>query len=223
MARFQEERQALDIDACGFIKDRLPVAPVPGLPDIRLHLAVPQSGVWTLARDGVPPYWAWFWPGGLVLARHIMANPDIVAGRTVLDLGTGSGLVAIAAALSGADRIVACDTDANAIAAVALNAALNSVTVQTQHADLLDGPVPEAEIVLVGDLFYESTLAGRVVAFLDRCLAAHCRIYVGDIGREHLPRDRMQALGSYPLVDFGEPATAEPRPAQVWRYIGART
>ena len=195
---------------------------MPGLPDMRLHLAVPQSGVWKLARDGVPPYWAWCWPGGLVLARHIMANPGIVAGQTVLDLGTGSGLLAIAAALSGARHTLASDTDANAIAAVELNAALNSVTVQTRHADLLDGPAPEAEIVLVGDLFYERALADRVVAFLDRALAANRRIYVGDIGREHLPRDHMQALASYPLVDFGEPATAEPRRAQVWRYIGRK-
>ncbi|AEQ50509.1 class I SAM-dependent methyltransferase [Pelagibacterium halotolerans] len=167
----------------------------------------------------MPPYWAWCWPGGLVLARHIMANPEIVADKTVLDLGTGSGLLAIAAALSGADGVLACDTDANAVAAVELNAALNSVAVRTQHADLLDGPAPEAEIVLVGDLFYESALAARVVPFLDRCLDAGRQIYVGDIGRKHLPRDGMEPLASYPLVDFGEPATAEPRPAWAWRFI----
>ena len=181
---------------------------------------MPQSRVWKLAKNGVPPYWAWCWPGGSVLTRHIMANPEIVAGRTVLDLGTGSGLVAIAAALGGASQIVACDTDANAIAAVGLNAALNSVSIETRLADLLDGPVPEAEIILVGDLFYESALAERVIAFLDRCLGADREIYVGDIGREHLPRDLMQIIGSYPLVDFGEPATAQPRPAHAWRYVG---
>ncbi len=193
---------------------------MPGLPDIRLHLAVPQSGVWKLARDGVPPYWAWCWPGGLVLAMHIMTNPRIVSGRTVLDLGTGSGLVAIAAAMSGANRVLACDTDPNAIVAARLSAALNSVSIQTSLADLLDGPVPAQEIILVGDLFYKAALARRVVAFLDRCLSEKRQIYVGDIGREHLPRDRMQSIGTYPLVDFGEPATAEPRPAQAWRYIG---
>lgn len=195
---------------------------MPGIPHIRLHLAVPQSGVWKLARDGVPPYWAWCWPGGLVLARHIMANPRIVSGRTVLDLGTGSGLVAIAAALSGARRVLACDTDPNAIAALHLNAALNSVAVDARNTDLLDGPAPEAEIILVGDLFYERELAARVGAFLDRCHGANCQVYVGDIGREHLPRDRMRPIGTYPMIDFGEPPTAEPRRARAWRYIGQK-
>lgn len=220
MARSPKEPHALEMDAARFITQNLPVAPVPDLPGLRLHLAVPQSGVWTVAQDGVPPYWAWCWPGGLVLARHIMANPGLVSGRTVLDLGAGSGLLAIAAALSGAKGVAACDTDANAIAVISLNAALNAVAVKTIAADLLDGPAPEAEIILVGDLFYERELAARVVAFLNRCLEAGREIYVGDIGRQHLPRDRMRSVGSYPLRDFGEPATAEPRLAQAWRYIG---
>lgn len=220
MAPPPKEPHALEMDAARFITPNLPVAPVPGLPGLRLHLAVPQSRVWILAQDGVPPYWAWCWPGGLVLARHIMANPQIVSGRTVLDLGAGSGLVAIAAALSGAKAVRACDTDTNAIAAISLNAALNAVVVQTIVADLLDGPVPDAEIILVGDLFYEPALAARVVAFLDRCLEAEREIYVGDIGRQHLPRHRMRSVGSCLLRDFGEPATAEPRLARAWRYMG---
>ena len=201
-----------------FITANLPVRFVPDLPHIRLHTATPTSGVWRLAPDGVPPYWAWPWPGGLALARHLHAHPALIAGKSILDLGTGSGLVAIAAALAGAASVTAADTDPNALAALSLNAALNAVAITPRAADLLDGPTPDAEAVLVGDLFYDPALASRVVAFLDRCLAAGADILVGDIGRDPLPRDRLTPLAAYDLRDFGEPATAAPRLAHVYRY-----
>ena len=201
-----------------FITANLPIRPVPDLPHIRLHTASPTSGVWRLAPDGVPPYWAWPWPGGLALARHLHAHPCLVSGKSVRDLGTGSGLVAIAAALSGASGVAAADTDPNALAALSLNAPLNAVAITPLAADLLDGPPPDAETILVGDLFYDPALAGRVAVFLDRCLAAGAEIYVGDIGRDPLPRDRLTPLAAYDLRDFGEPATAAPRPAHAYRY-----
>lgn len=201
-----------------FIAANLPIRPVPDLPHIRLHTATPTSGVWRLAADGVPPYWAWPWPGGLALARHLHAHPALVAGKSVLDLGAGSGLLAIAAALSGASSVTAADPDPNAIAALTLNAALNAAAITPLAADILDSPAPAAETILVGDLFYEPALARRVAAFLDRCLAAGAEIYVGDIGRDPLPRDRLTPLAAYDLRDFGEPATAAPRPAHAYRY-----
>ncbi|WP_417579994.1 class I SAM-dependent methyltransferase [Pelagibacterium sp.] len=218
---FEKKRIARETRARRFIAEKLPVALAPGLPAIKLHLAVPHSGVWQLAPDGVPPYWAWCWPGGLALAVHLRAHPELVSGRSVFDLGTGSGLVAIAAAMAGAHETAGCDIDVNGLVAVGLNAALNAVTIKTVLADPLDGPAPMVEVILVGDLFYDFALAQRVIAFLDTCLDAGVEIYIGDIGREHLPEERLRALAAYPLVDFAEPATAKPRLAQVWRYIGA--
>lgn len=205
-------------DPAAFIAANLPVRPVPDLPHIRLHTAVPESGVWRLAEGGTPPYWAWPWPGGLALAHHLHAHPELVSGKTVLDLGTGSGLVAIAAALAGAKAVTACDPDPAAIAAVTLNASLNGVPIVAQAGDPLDGPPPEAEIILVGDLFYAADLARRVTAYLDRCVGAGRTVYVGDIGRAHLPHNRLTSLARYPLADFGEPATGALHLARVCQY-----
>ena len=148
------------------------------VPQIRLYAAHPASGLWRLGRHalgqrtGAPPYWVYQWAGGIALARYILDRPDVVAGLRVPDLGAGSGLVGIAAALSGAGEVIAAEIDRNALAALELNAAENGVALTVVGDDLTAGPPPDVDLVAVGDLFYEQALAGRVTAFLDRCLAA---------------------------------------------------
>jgi predicted nicotinamide N-methyase len=118
----------------------------------------------------------------------------------VLDLGAGSGLLAIAAARSGASPVVAADIDAFSESAIALNAAANAVHVKCVTADLLDTalvPAPRFDVILVGDLFYEQTTAARVLAFLDRQLAIGVRVLIGDPGRSYLPRQRLERLADY--------------------------
>jgi predicted nicotinamide N-methyase len=154
-------------------------------------------------EDFDTPYWAYEWGGGLALARHILNHPDIVAGRTVLDLGAGSGIVGIAAAKSGAKHVIAADIDRYALTAIGLNAAANGVTISTFFGDLTSGSPPDVDVVLVGDLFYEAGLAQRVITFLDRCLASNIVILVGDPWRTFLPRIRLQLLAEYPGTDFG--------------------
>ena len=193
--------QIADMIRAGF-----PLATVPSIPEIRLHRAGPRSGLWRFAEADKAfdnPYWAYSWGGGLALARHILDHPETVAGRDVLDLGTGSGIAAIAAALSGASNVTAADVDRYAIIASDLNAAANGVAVSTLHADLLPGPPPAADIILVADLFYDAVLAQRVTAFLDRSLSAGRDILVGDPWRAHLPRERLELLAEYPGDDFG--------------------
>lgn len=184
----------------------MPLAPVPSVPEIRLHKAGPKSSLWRLADahdDFGTPYWAYHWGGGLALARHILNHPEIVAGRRVLDLGAGSGIVAIAAAMSGAKHVIAADIDRYAVEAMRLNAAANRVEISPLLGDLTAGAPPSVDAVLVGDLFYEAELARRVTGFLNRCLASGMDALVGDPWRTHLPRGRLALLAEYPGGDFG--------------------
>ncbi|MBO9546689.1 50S ribosomal protein L11 methyltransferase [Caulobacter sp.] len=205
-----------------FIQDRLPLEPVPGAPEIRLHRAGPSSGLMRLADadpDFGSPYWARPWGGGLALARHVLDHPETVAGKRVLDLGAGSGLVAIAAALVGAKAVRAVDVDPYAVTAAHLNAAANGVTIEVEQADLLDGDPPEVELMLVGDLFYEPDLAMRTETFLRRCVAAGIVVLIGDPFRAPLPTDRLTVLAEYPVADFGDVEGAMRR-AAVFELIG---
>lgn len=205
-----------------FIQERLPLAPVPGVAEIRLHRAGPGSGLMRLADadpDFGSPYWARPWGGGLALARHVLDHPGVVAGKRVLDLGAGSGLVAIAAALGGAGEVRAVDIDPYAVTATRLNAAANGVTVMIEQADLLDGDPPEVDLMLVGDLFYDPDLATRVEAFLRRCRAAGIMVLIGDPFRTPLPTDRLAVVAEYPVADFGDAGGAL-RKAAVFELIG---
>jgi len=183
----------------------MPLVEVPGIPEIRVHKAVPQSGLHRLAaadpRFGAAPYWAHFWAGGLALARYLLDSPEQVRGRMVLDLGTGSGLVAIAAAKAGARHVLAADTDPVALQAAMLNAAANGVSIELLQEDLLDGDPRPVETVLVGDLFYEPELAVRVEAFLDRCRDRGAHVLVGDPMRPPLPRHRLRQVASYTVSE----------------------
>jgi predicted nicotinamide N-methyase len=208
------------VDARELIRAHLPITPVEGLEGVRLHLAAPSSRLTRLVgEEGEPPYWAYVWAGGMALARHLQAEPATVRGRRVLDLGAGSGLVAIAAARAGASGVEAAETDPNGLAALRLNAALNGVEVSAIANDLLDGPAPETGLVLVGDLFYAPELARRVGGFLDRCRAAGVEALVGDIGRADLPRHRLELIMQYAVPDFGDGARAPLQPGGVYRWV----
>lgn len=193
---------------------------MPGVPEIRLHRAGPRSGLMRLAEadpDFGSPYWARPWGGGLALARHVLDHPEVVAGKTVLDLGAGSGLVAIAAALAGAGEVRAADVDPYAVTATRLNAAANGVAVEAIHGDLTAGAPPAATLMLVGDLFYDPDLASRVTAFLERCVAARIEVLIGDPWRAFLPTDRLRIVAEYPVADFGDPEGAA-RAAAVFAF-----
>ena len=203
------------------IRSHFPAAPVPSLPEIVLHIAGPKSGLWRLAeldRDFATPYWAFHWGGGIALARHVLNFPDIVAGRTVLDLGAGSGVVGIAAAKAGARRVIAADIDRWAIAAIGLNADLNGVVVSAVLGDLTTGSAPNADVVLAGDLFFAEDLARRVTVFLDRCVESNIDVLVGDPGRASLPRSRLRPVASYPGPDFGNGDCGEPKQNAVFSF-----
>src|SRR5437016_4848522 len=132
------------MEPADFIQHNTAVVAPPLVPEIRLHLATEVTPIWqateeSLTRGGVPPpYWAFAWAGGQALARYLLDHPETVTGREVLDICSGSGIVAIAAAKAGASRVVAAEIDHFAAAAIALNAPLNGVTVTVETRDLLD-------------------------------------------------------------------------------------
>ncbi|ASS57320.1 class I SAM-dependent methyltransferase [Rhizobium leguminosarum] len=210
-------------DPVAFIKANLPISPVPSIPEIRLHTAGPASGLWRLAgrREADPaPYWAYPWAGGAVLARYLLDRPEIVVGRRVLDLGAGSGLVAIAAAKAGAAAVTAVDIDANAIAAIGLNAAINGVDIVARAADIIEDPPPEIDLLVVGDLFYDPTLALRVMAFLRRCQASGIEVLIGDPERAHLPQGELSRIATHAVADFGGGSSGGAVPAGVFSLFG---
>ena len=115
----------------------------------------------------------------------------------MLDLGAGSGLVAIAAAKAGAVSVLAVDVDPLALQAIGLNAAVNRIAVDVLHGDITGAAPPDVDVVLVGDLFYEPELAKAVTAFLDRCIEGGATVLVGDPWRAPLPRHRLRTLAEY--------------------------
>jgi predicted nicotinamide N-methyase len=185
-----------------FIRAYARLAPVAHVPEIQLHQADEPIGLWELTEgefrsEQPPPFWAFAWAGGQGLARYLLDHPDVVAGRRVLDLASGSGLVAIAAARAGAARVEAVDVDPIAVAAVGLNGRANAVTVTGVLADILDGDAGDAQVVLAGDVFYSEAMANRVLRFLLRVAKNGARVLVGDPDRAFLPRARFRMLATY--------------------------
>ncbi|RZU77083.1 putative nicotinamide N-methyase [Micromonospora kangleipakensis] len=202
--------------------DRLRLVETPFVPEVRLHLAE-DAIVWWARMEAAaghplpPPFWASAWAGGQALARHLLDHPELVAGRRVLDLAAGSGLVAIAAALAGADQVVANDIDPYAVAAVTVNARANRVLVTVSADDLLDSTVT-ADLLVAGDILYDAALAERVLPFLQRAAAGGAEVLVGDPGRGHLPTGRLEVVASYYPVPTTEPSVDSPvRRVQVLR------
>ena len=179
--------------------------PLRDVPTIRLHLADDNEAVtrataaaFEVEVEEAPlPYWAFAWSGGLAIARYLVEYPEEVAGRSVLDLATGSGLCAIAAMQSGAAAVTGVDIDPFAEAAVDLNATANGVRIGYIGRDLLDDEPPDADIILAGDTSYEGPFAERVGPWLRRAATRGTRVLVGDPGRRYLPVDGLVEVAAF--------------------------
>jgi len=206
-----------------FIRANTELTAAPLVPEIRLHLAAESLPIWRKTEEELgqmnvpPPYWAFAWAGGQALARFILDNRQLVAGRRVLDVGAGSGLVSIATMLAGAAQAIASDIDALALAAIQLNAEANGVGVETTATDLLASAPDGAEVVLVGDLFYERALAERVLAFVEAARQGGAEVLVGDPRRSYFPGDRFRQVALYSVPVTRELEDAEIKRSAVWR------
>jgi predicted nicotinamide N-methyase len=206
-----------------FIRTNTSPRSVPFVPEITLYQAEEPIELWEKteserAAAQPPPFWAFAWAGGQALARHILDAPSLVSDRSVLDLATGSGLVAIAAAKAGAFPVTANDIDPLSLAATTANALANDVSVRTLEADLLDTNPPEG-VILAGDVFYSREMAGRVLPFLRRAASRGALVLVGDPGRAYLPADRVVRQTSYE-VPVEEALESVPiRTTTIWQIL----
>jgi predicted nicotinamide N-methyase len=175
-------------------------AAVPMVGEISLLTTAPSVELWELwqqtGRDD-PPFWAYPWAGGQGLARYILDNPGTVCGRRVLDVASGSGLVAIAAAKAGAASVVAGDIDPLAVAAIAINASANGAGVDARVFDMAAGDAGDADVILAGDVFYQRQLADLALAFLRAAARSGADVLVADPGRAFVPAACLSAVARY--------------------------
>jgi predicted nicotinamide N-methyase len=196
-----------------------PVQPVL-VPEITLLIAADVVGLWEAMEEqqsgstSEPPFWAAAWPGGQALARYVLDHPGLVAGRSVLDLGSGSGLVAVAAALAGAGQVVASEIDPFGLTAIGLNAQVNGTPQVTAVGDVLGGEPPDVGVVLAGDVCYDRAMTERVLPFLDAARARGAEVLIGDPGRVYLPSERLAAVAEFDVHDTEGPLV---RRTTVWR------
>ena len=211
------------IDHPDFVRQNTSILAPPLVPEVRLHLAHEAVPIWQKTEEELgaiglpPPFWAFAWAGGQALSRYVLDHAHLVNGKRVLDLATGSGLVAIAAKKAGAGSVLAADIDLFACAAARLNARLNEVAIAITDEDLLGMPAQCFDVILVGDLFYEKALAERVHAWLRQAKREGAEVLIGDPGRSYLPKSSLK-----PVIDYNVPVTrdledAEIKRTAVWR------
>jgi len=195
-------------------------------PEIKLHLATAITPIWQASETFLhgnnlaPPYWAFAWAGGQGLARHVLDSPWLVRGRRVLDFGAGSGIVAIAAALSGALTVEAADIDPMAATAITLNAEANDVAVKALTGDLTLAPGSGWEVILAGDVCYERPMTERCMPWLQARAAEGALVLLSDPGRAYLPSKGLVRLTNYTVPTSREIEDRDNREVVIYRVAG---
>jgi len=203
-----------------FVRAHTQVRRPSSVPEVRLHVADDVVALWEAmeAADGgageAPPFWAAAWPGGQALARYVLDTPSVVAGRAVLDLGSGSGLVALAARLAGARSVLASDVDPFSRTAVGVNAGLNGVGGISVTGDVLGRDPVGIDVVLAGDVCYDRDMTARVLPFLGTAWLRGAAVFIGDPGRAYVPKEGLVEQAAYDVPDADG---GTPRRAAVWR------
>jgi predicted nicotinamide N-methyase len=198
---FDTEQTLGMVDELAFVRSQTMQSQAPLVPEIALHLATEITPIWQASEQWLeahnvdPPFWAFAWPGGQALARHVLDHPADVAGRRVLDFAAGCGIAAIACAIAGGASVEAAEINALARAAIGMNAAANGVSIATPVDDVV-GSACRWDLILCGDVCYEAPMTAHIMPWL-REMARHCEVWLADPGRAYLPCDGLAALASY--------------------------
>ncbi len=210
------------LDPIAFVLAETRLRPVPLVPELSLHLADEAVPIWHRTEEELgemglpPPFWAFAWAGGQALARYVLDQPQVVAGRRVLDFAAGSGLVGLAAARAGAADVLCADIDVFAHAAIHVNARVNGAAIRVVTHDLI-GQDEGWDTVLAGDICYERDLAERVIAWLLALSARGALVLIGDPGRAYLPKQGLEKLGEYSVPVTRDLEDCELKRTSVWR------
>jgi predicted nicotinamide N-methyase len=179
------------------------IGSAPLVPEIRVRLLCHDSPLWRafgdqpVAAELPRPYWAFAWSGGQALARYLLDHPEVVRRKVVLDFGAGCGIAGIAAVKAGAHKVIASDIDPVSVRAISHNAELNAVQVETVQGDLIYAENPGWDVVLAGDIWYDSRLARHGLSWLRALAEADVIVLAGDPGRAFSPSHGIESLATY--------------------------
>lgn len=210
------------LDREAFILQHTRLQTPPHTPELRLHRADEITPIWKLTEEDLgemglpPPFWAFAWAGGQAIARYLLDNPHIVAGKRVIDFASGSAIVAIAAMKAGAAHVLAADIDDFCGAAARLNAQANGVAIDYTPINLLEAPPPAVDVILAGDICYEKPMAEAVMLWLAAARDAGTTVLIGDPGRTYFPKQGLVRLAEYQVATTRELEDREIKKTCVW-------
>ncbi|OAN45605.1 nicotinamide N-methyase [Paramagnetospirillum marisnigri] len=211
--------------ARAFIEANTEIDSPPACPEIKLWTATEVTPLWEATEEALlrvnlpPPYWAFCWAGGQALTRWLLDNPELVAGKTVLDFAAGSGVSAIGAALRGAAKVEAAEIDHMACHAIRLNAELNGVAVEVLADDVVGAPC-RWDVVVAGDVCYEAPMTAHIWPWLVRLAAEGATVVMADPGRAYLPRTGLLRIASYTVCTSLDLEDRTRRHVDVFKIVG---
>ena len=208
-----------------FILENTRLQSPPHTPELNLRLADEITPIWQMTEEALaeiglpPPFWAFAWAGGQALARYVLDHPELVRSRQVIDFASGSGIVGIAAMKAGAAHVLCADIDGFCQAALSLNQAANDVVCDFTDADLLEAPAPASDVILAGDICYETPMTDRVMAWLQAARAQGATVLIGDPGRSYFPKSGLEKLAEYQVETTRELEDFAVKRTSVWTLV----
>ncbi|MGZ0188625.1 MAG: class I SAM-dependent methyltransferase [Alphaproteobacteria bacterium] len=172
----------------------------------------------TLDEAGVPPpFWAFAWAGGQALARFVLDQPETVLGKRVLDFGSGSGIVGLAAIKAGAADVLAADLDPFAAVVAGMNATQNGHYLRTYSGDATALRAQDFDVILAADVCYDRQEANAATQWLRQAANSAVTVLLGDPERKYLPSDEIQSLATYEVPTSLALEKATVTATQVWK------
>ena len=211
--------------ASEFIRANTEIASPPACPEIKLWTATEVTPLWEATEEALlrvnlpPPYWAFCWAGGQALTRWVLDNPELVAGKRVLDFAAGSGVTALAAAKLGATKVEAAEIDPMACYAIRANAELNGVEVEVLADDVVGSPC-RWDVVMAGDVCYEAPMTAHIWPWLKRLAADGATVVMADPGRAYLPKTGLLRVGQYTVVTSLDLEDKAQRDVGIYKIVG---